>query len=500
MPVFSDKHLAANWADARWMYDRARELMFPFMAGSSIPVTWRRPALRLPRNCELTEAVAVGYGPFEGYGFHALEGLQCMVERRRGGETGVRAVTCLQGEAMWQALDRGVFARDLLDAAMAQVPEHAPGDFRKLTLKKGNEAGVFLIEYRDGFRAAVAMLNGWVHEGDGGGFSFAGRLRGEARPAACQFYLQQPDPFAHFAYLLKAIDAMMQTGHAAYPVERTLLDDRHPRRGDDQQGGKEPPRRDAAAGDPLSTDRVGLRDRPGAADDQAVRIVIMFDIKCPNCERQLQLPEEASAHEYKCPICHVVFTRPWPENFTTYPGSSSDEGITDGAVTRLKFVDEDAEVDVLAKRARSVDEDLGKLDQERAREFRWTQSRATGYYGFFCGMIVGVIWLCITPNGNKISPAGIGALGGALGFVITFLAHTPTSRDPFWIQGVFVVILGVCVFGVMFFQLQTTAEVDFSALVYGGILGLVVVPLAWVMIAGLFAIAHWFYRTEMENP
>jgi hypothetical protein len=180
--------------------------------------------LRLPRNCELTEAVAVGYGPFEGYGFHALEGLQCMAERRRGGETGVRAITCLQGEEMWRAMDRGVFSRDLLEAAMAQVPTTIPGDFRKLSLKNA-DSGVFVIEYRDGFKGAVAMLNGWVSErnGDGGGFTVACRLRGEARPATCQFYLQQPDPFAHFEYLLKAIDAMMQTGHAVYPVERTLL-------------------------------------------------------------------------------------------------------------------------------------------------------------------------------------------------------------------------------------------------------------------------------------
>src|SRR5207244_3354294 len=85
------------------------------------------------------------------------------------------------------------------------------------------EAGVFLIDYRDGFKAAVAMMNGWVHEGDGGAFCFAGQLRGEARPAATHFYLQQPDPFAHFAYQVRAIDSMVQTGHAPYPVERTLL-------------------------------------------------------------------------------------------------------------------------------------------------------------------------------------------------------------------------------------------------------------------------------------
>jgi hypothetical protein len=222
VPVFSDKHLAATWADAKWMYDRARELFVPLLAGSSLPLTWRRPELRLPRDCALVEAVQVGYGPFEGYGFHALEALQCLAERRKGGETGVRAVQCLQGPAMWEALDRGRWSKELLEAALARVPAHAPGDYRAPTARAA-DAGVFLLEYRDGFRAAVAMLNGWVHEGDGGAFCFAGRLRGRDRPVSTHFYLQQPDPFAHFGYLVRAIDAMVQTTHPPYPVERTLL-------------------------------------------------------------------------------------------------------------------------------------------------------------------------------------------------------------------------------------------------------------------------------------
>jgi hypothetical protein len=223
VPVFSDKHLAATWQDARWMYDRARELMVPFMAGSSLPVTWRRPPLRVPRGTELVEAVQVGYGPFEGYGFHALEALQCLAERRRSGEVGVRRVQCVQGEDMWRAMDRGDFSRELLEAAMAIVRTHAQGDYRAIVTKNA-EAGVFLVEYRDGFKAAVAMLNGWVHEGENdSGFTFAARVRGRQQPIATQFFLQQPDPFAHFSYLLRAIEAMILTGHPAYPVERTLL-------------------------------------------------------------------------------------------------------------------------------------------------------------------------------------------------------------------------------------------------------------------------------------
>jgi hypothetical protein len=222
VPVFNDKHLPPVWADARWMYDKARELFAPLMAGSSLPLTWRRPPLELPRNCELIEAVQVGYGPFEAYGFHALESLQCMVERRRGGETGVQRVQCLQGDSMWQALDQGRWSKELLESALARVPAHAPGDYRRPTAQ-ASDAGLVLIEYRDGLRAAVAMLNGYVYEGEGGAFCFAGRLKGRQDPVSTHFYLQQPEPFGHFAYLVKAIDHMMQTSHAAYPVERTLL-------------------------------------------------------------------------------------------------------------------------------------------------------------------------------------------------------------------------------------------------------------------------------------
>jgi hypothetical protein len=222
VPVFNDKHLAATWADAKWVYDRSRELFVPFLAGSSVPLTWRRPPLRLEKGCALAGAVQVGYGPFEGYGFHALEGLQCMVERRRGGETGVQAVQCVQGEEMWRTLDAGRWSKPLLEAALERVPSHAAGDYRAPTAKT-EDAGVFLIEYRDGFRAAVAVLNGWLYEGDGGAFTFACQLQDEDKPRSTLFYLQQPDPFGHFAYLVKVIDSMIQTGHAPYPVERTLL-------------------------------------------------------------------------------------------------------------------------------------------------------------------------------------------------------------------------------------------------------------------------------------
>ncbi|MDA1052073.1 MAG: hypothetical protein O3C40_16530 [Planctomycetota bacterium] len=215
VPVFSDKHLAFNWNDALHMYQTAAAMKIPFMAGSSCPVAWRMPPLSLPIGCEIEAALAIGYGGFESYGFHALETLQCMVERRAGGETGVAHVHVLQGDAIWQARDAGQWQDELLQAALALMPDVRPGDPQ--TLLK-DRAAFYQIEYRDGLRATVAMANGLA-----GQFGFAAKLRGREKPVATWFKLQEEAPFGHFAYLVRAIESMIHTGTPAYPVERTLL-------------------------------------------------------------------------------------------------------------------------------------------------------------------------------------------------------------------------------------------------------------------------------------
>ncbi len=42
----------------------------------------------------MESAVVLGYGDMDAYGFHALESLPCMVERHKGGESGIRADSC----------------------------------------------------------------------------------------------------------------------------------------------------------------------------------------------------------------------------------------------------------------------------------------------------------------------------------------------------------------------------------------------------------------------
>jgi hypothetical protein len=213
VPVFNDKHLAFAWEDAKWMFDQSRWMMFPLMAGSSLPTTWRKPDVDLPLGTELESALAIGYSDIEAYGFHALETLQCMLERRKGGESGVAAVTCLEGADVWNAAADGKWSRSLLDAATACVADRPAGSPEQLC----TNPAAFLIEHTDGLHSAVLMLDGYT-----AAFGFAGQLRGRPQPLATHFWLQEPE-FGHFSYLTHNIESMFLSGKETYPAERTLL-------------------------------------------------------------------------------------------------------------------------------------------------------------------------------------------------------------------------------------------------------------------------------------
>ena len=213
VPVFSDKHLGPAWSDALWMYERARQMQLPFMAGSSMSVSFREPELDLPMGCQIEAAGGIGYSGLDIYGSHTLDALQCLLERRQSAETGVQWVQCLQGDAMWQAVDDGLVDREALEAALKVTPLNKGVDMRAV-----DRAALFLFQYLDGLRAGVLMLEGFA-----GGISAAVRIRGQARPLATSFREQREPRHPQFAYLLKAIERMMHTGRPSYPVERTLL-------------------------------------------------------------------------------------------------------------------------------------------------------------------------------------------------------------------------------------------------------------------------------------
>jgi hypothetical protein len=212
LPVFNDKHLGPTWTDAQWMYDRARELKIPLMAGSSLPLSFRSPEIDVPLESPIEAAVGIGYSGLDIYGSHALDCYQSLVERRRGAEKGVKSVQFLSGAAVWKAVSDGVVPAALVDAALSIVPKDEGRDPRRDEL-----ANLFLFEYVDGFRGAQLMLNSV------GRTAVALQLRGKAKPLATSFEERTEPRHPHFAYLLKAIETLMHTGRPVYPVERVLL-------------------------------------------------------------------------------------------------------------------------------------------------------------------------------------------------------------------------------------------------------------------------------------
>ncbi len=233
VPVFNDKHLSWNWDWARKMVDTAAEMDFPLAAGSSVPLTWRLPSVEMPLGAEIEEVMAVGNGSVDSYDFHALELIQCLVERRKGGETGVSRLQALRGDAVWKAMEAGSWASGgwdgrLLEACLCRshelVPARegfnhvypTPADMRRMVA----EPVAYRIEYADGLKGTMLLLNGLV-----GDITFAARLKDTDDLLSTQAYLGgSRDTQPHnFDPLVWYIEQFLRTGKSAIPVERTLL-------------------------------------------------------------------------------------------------------------------------------------------------------------------------------------------------------------------------------------------------------------------------------------
>jgi hypothetical protein len=125
-------------------------------------------------------------------------------------------VRCLRGPAVWQALDEGLWSRRLLDALTPARRIGRP-TVREEVEARPNDA-LFLIEHGDGLRSVVGMFDSLAPC-----FAYAGLRRGIPEPDAAVFFLQEPEPFPHFGYLVRAIEHLVIQGKEPYPLERTLL-------------------------------------------------------------------------------------------------------------------------------------------------------------------------------------------------------------------------------------------------------------------------------------
>jgi hypothetical protein len=236
VPVFIDKHLSYSRSEASEMAAQAVRLGVPLMAGSSLPVTWRLPPLEVPLGRKFEDVLVASRGDLEIFGFHSLETLQCMVERRdRGGKSqGVAAVTYLEGDAVWQAGDSGVWSWALLEHALARSHTVNPGDIKQNTrdfmppaapgrdvLTRFRHPFAFIVEYVDGLRATVLTLNGHVDD-----TTIAARIKDSAGGetiVSTLMYLPAPPGASFFNPLVLRIEDFFRTRKPPYPVERTLL-------------------------------------------------------------------------------------------------------------------------------------------------------------------------------------------------------------------------------------------------------------------------------------
>ena len=227
VPVYNDKNLSYSFEMSKWLVDCGRRLKFPMLAGSSLPVTWRLPDLELPLGCRIEDALMVGVGGSDAMDYHALEAMQAMIERRKGGETGVKAVQMIEGDEVWKAGTDGRWSRELLTSALSRSdsPQGLTlGDGRTQDLvgsgelpKLVKQPAAYFIEHRDGLRTTLLMLNGAVKD-----FTFAARVEG-AGVQSTQFLLTPEPNVTYSACLVSKIEEMFVTGKAPYPVERTLI-------------------------------------------------------------------------------------------------------------------------------------------------------------------------------------------------------------------------------------------------------------------------------------
>ncbi len=229
VPVFNDKHLSTTWEESAEMVADSRRLGFAFLAGSSLPVTWRLPSIEMPYGAPLSESVCVAYGGIDSYDIHALETAQCMSERRQGGESGISQVQALRGERVWERLrsDEGRITRDLFVSALTRshyLPVEGGYPTQPVTLDWAQSVfekiTAYFIEHRDGFRTAMFLTG--IKD-----FNYAGQRSDTGEIISCQMYLPMPTRGAttadFFNPLTRHIEDLIIHERANYPVERTLL-------------------------------------------------------------------------------------------------------------------------------------------------------------------------------------------------------------------------------------------------------------------------------------
>ena len=218
VPVFNDKHLSWSFADADAMLAAARELAFPVYAGSSIPHCPMQPAVEIRPGDRIPEALALFYGHEEHYGYHSIEFLQSLLEKRSGGECGIARVRALEGSALTEALENGEIPGDLLEAALTGLGYPREKRILPFILARAEGLLAFQLEHVDGLRVTHLRMPKWVT-------NWCAALRVEGRGILAT-QAESTDPmgfYNNFAWLNRRVEQFFLAGQAPNSVLRTHL-------------------------------------------------------------------------------------------------------------------------------------------------------------------------------------------------------------------------------------------------------------------------------------
>ncbi|MBI5800298.1 MAG: hypothetical protein HZA92_06160 [Verrucomicrobia bacterium] len=219
--------LAANLAAARTFAALAAARQVTLASGTVLPTTWRLPQIDLPPQARVDEALIVVQGASPLAELHALDGLLPVLERRAGGERGVRQVKFLSGRELWRAGDRREWSWPLLSAALSRsdspqgdaILDGRTQDLVGLGLvpKLATNPRGWLLEHTDGVRTTLLVLDGVVAD-----FNFAVRLADGSNLSAQLFRAPVPGQ-EHYSQLAAALEDFFRTGTPPWPAQCSLL-------------------------------------------------------------------------------------------------------------------------------------------------------------------------------------------------------------------------------------------------------------------------------------
>jgi len=219
--------LSNSLASAREALRMAASRNISILAGTSLAVTWRLPDVDLVPGTSLREALIVVQGSSPGAELQALDGLLPILEKRRGGESGVNRIRFIEGGELWRAANQGLWSQPLLAAALSR--SHTPqGDSMAdgrtqdihglgLVPRLARNPRGWLLEHRDGLRSTILVLDGVVTD-----YNFAIQAA-DGTMLSAQLFRAPPPMEQHYSRLAAAMEDLFTGKAAPWKIERNLL-------------------------------------------------------------------------------------------------------------------------------------------------------------------------------------------------------------------------------------------------------------------------------------